>query len=79
MGSRGVSKGDIRVKQHTRWWKRVYTEFIKNKTRKEISETTWRCCLEWVQTEAERLRLDDMIVDPLLMLSRVIDEELDSK
>lgn len=67
------------MKQHTIWWKRVYTEFIKNKTRREISETTWRSCLKWVQTEAEKCEMNDVGDSALLDLEAVIEAELGDK
>lgn len=66
------------MKQHQAWWKRVYTEFIKNKTRREISETTWLECLKWVQTEAVKCEMNDIGDDALLNLEAVIKVELES-
>lgn len=69
------------MKQHTKWWERVYTEFIKNKTRREISETTWRSCLKWMQSEAATLALyhgTDFDDAALFELAQIINEELDS-
>lgn len=64
------------MEQHAKWWKRAYTAWIKNKTRKEVSETTWHEALIWVRKEMMKLRADDSVVNPLLMLARKIDEEL---
>ena len=64
------------MKQHKVWWKRVYTEFIKNKTRRELSETSWREALKWLQQKAFELAMDGK---DLTALASVIEEELNSQ
>lgn len=69
------------MKQHAYWWKRVFMALIRNKTREEISEATWRRALVWLQTEARTLAMDDesdFDDAALLELSQVINEELNS-
>lgn len=67
------------MKQHIQWWKRVCTEFIKNKTRREISETTWRSCLEWMLVEIGKCTMNDIGDDALLNLEAVVRAELEGK
>lgn len=69
------------MKEHTKWWRRVYVALIKNKTRREVSEITWQCCLEWVQAEAMALALNnetDFDDAALFELSQIISTELES-
>ena len=69
------------MQNHTKWWLSVYVG-IRYQTCKEVSESTWRGCLEFVRTEARALAYNaesDFDDAALLELSQVIEKELEGK